>query len=119
MSSKFNIFISGSRICTTSLLVWASMKIAKHFIVALIETICFNFRLDIGPTNLNNMDEFVPVTKHMNGTESKIQIHHVRKNPKKDSQLFVKPCVRYFLSVFDFSSNDSPSKTLKNVFYFI
>ena len=30
-----------------------------------------------------------------------------------------KACVRYFLSNFYFSPNDSPSKTMKNVFYFI
>ena len=30
-----------------------------------------------------------------------------------------KTCVRYFLSNFYFSLNDSPSKTTKNVFYFI
>ena len=30
-----------------------------------------------------------------------------------------KACVCYFLSNFYFSSNDSPSKTMKNVFYFI
>ena len=28
------------------------------------KTIYFNFRLDIGITNFNNMDEFAPVTKH-------------------------------------------------------
>ena len=117
MSSKFNIFISGSRICTTSLLVWASMKIAKHFIVALIETICFNFRLDIGPTNLNDMDEFVPVTKHMNGTESKVQIHLVKKKfQKKTANCLLKLVSAIF---YEFSSNDNPSRTMKNVFYFI
>ena len=31
----------------------------------------------------------------------------------------VKACVHYFLSNFYFSPNDSPSKTMKNVFYFI
>ena len=31
----------------------------------------------------------------------------------------VKACVRYFLLNFYFSPNDSPSKTLKDVFYFI
>ena len=30
-----------------------------------------------------------------------------------------KACVRYFLSNFYFSPNDSPSKTMKNVLYFI
>ena len=30
-----------------------------------------------------------------------------------------KACVRYFLSNFYFTPNDSPSKTMKNVFYFI
>ena len=63
----------------------------KYFIVALIETISFNFRLDIGPTNLNDMDEFVPVTKHMNSTESKIQIHIVKKNKKKTANCLLKP----------------------------
>ena len=47
------------------------------------ETIYFNFRLDIGINNFNDMDEFVSVTKPMNGRESKIPIHPVRKNPKK------------------------------------
>ena len=28
------------------------------------ETIYFSFRLDIGITNFNDMDEFAPVTKH-------------------------------------------------------
>ena len=31
----------------------------------------------------------------------------------------IKACVCYFLSNFYFSRNDSPSKTMKNVFYFI
>ena len=30
-----------------------------------------------------------------------------------------KACVRYFLSNFYFSQNDSPLETMKNVFYFI
>ena len=47
------------------------------------ETIHFNFRLDIGINNFNDMNEFVSVTKPMEGRESKIPIHPVRKNPKK------------------------------------
>ena len=31
----------------------------------------------------------------------------------------IKACVRYFLSMFIFSSSNRPSKTMKNVFYFI
>ena len=31
----------------------------------------------------------------------------------------IKACVRYFLSNFYFSPNDSPSKTMKNIFHFI
>ena len=31
----------------------------------------------------------------------------------------IKACVRYFLSNFYFSPNGNPSKTIKNVFYFI
>ena len=30
-----------------------------------------------------------------------------------------KACVRYFHQIFIFSPNDSPSKTMKNAFYFI
>ena len=47
------------------------------------ETISFNFKLYIGITNFNDMDEFISVTKHMKGRESKIPVHPVRKNPKK------------------------------------
>ena len=31
----------------------------------------------------------------------------------------LKACVRYFLTNFYFSRNDSPSKSMKDVFYFI
>ena len=31
---------------------------------------------------------------------------------------FIKACVRYFLSYFIFSSDDRPSKTMKNAFLF-
>ena len=55
----------------------------KCFIATLIETVYFNFRLDFDITNLNDMDEFVPVTKHMKDKESKISIRPVKKNPKK------------------------------------
>ena len=47
------------------------------------DTTYFNFILYIGITNMNNMDEFVPVTKHIKGRESKISIHPARNNPKK------------------------------------
>ena len=46
-------------------------------------TIYFNFRLDIGINNFNDMNEFVFVTKPMKGRESKIPIHPVTKNPKE------------------------------------
>ena len=53
----------------------------KHFKAPLIETICFNFRLDIGITNFSDIVyEFVPVTKHMKGRENKIQMHPMKKN---------------------------------------
>ena len=47
------------------------------------ETTYFSFRLDIGITKFNNMDQFVSITKHMKGRECKISIHLARKNPKK------------------------------------
>ena len=40
-------------------------------------------------------------------------------NRKETKFLQIKACVRYFLSIFYFSLNDSPSKIMKNVFYFI
>ena len=45
----------------------------------------------------------------------------VPKTVKRSSicQCIIKACARYFLSNFSFSPNDSPSKTMKNVFYFI
>ena len=47
------------------------------------ETIYFNFRFNIGITKFDDIDEFVSVTKHMKGRESKIPIHSVEKNPKE------------------------------------
>ena len=37
---------------------------------------------------------------------------------KKVKHWKLKACVRYFLSIFYFSPNHSPSKTMKSVFYF-
>ena len=37
----------------------------------------------------------------------------------KFSLVLLKACVRYFLTNFYFSQNDSPSKTMKDGFYFI
>ena len=36
-----------------------------------------------------------------------------------DRCMFIKACVGYFYQIFIFSPNDSPSKSTKNVFYFI
>ena len=55
-----------------------------------------------------------------------INLDELLKHLERDSALAicwfenkVKTCVHYFLSNFYFSPNDSPSKTMKNVFYFI
>ena len=77
-SGKFNILISGY---SFSLCVGINES-CKYFIAALVQTIYFNFRLDIDITNLNDMDKFVPLTKHMKGRESKIH-HSMKKNSKK------------------------------------
>ena len=37
----------------------------------------------------------------------------------KNTVANIKACVRYFFKIFCFSPNDSPSKTMKNIFYFI
>ena len=55
----------------------------KYFIATLIETIYFDFGLVIGKCKLSDINEFVPVTKHMKDTESKIPIHPVRENPNE------------------------------------
>ena len=39
-------------------------------------------------------------------------------NNLEDYPIF-KACVHYFYQIFIFSPNDRPSKTMKNVFYFI
>ena len=51
--------------------------------------------------------ECFPLTYDVNGFKSRINRHPV------------KACVCYFWSNFYFQPNDSPSKTMKNVFYFI
>ena len=111
---KFNIFISWSPICTPCAGINGN---CKYFTAALIynnvesgnpnwtppirvkaldkETVYFNCRLDVGVTNFNDIDEFVFVNKQMKDRESKIPIHHLRKNPKK-WQLTVK-CIRHQL----------------------
>ena len=79
-SGKFNSFISGTPICIYPFNPRVGInENYKYFIAALIETIYFNSRLDFGVTSLNDMDEFVPVTKHMKGRKSKIQMHPVKK----------------------------------------
>ena len=40
-----------------------------------------------------------------------VQFHHTAAP--------IKACVHYFYQIFIFSPNDSPSKTMKNAFYFI
>ena len=39
--------------------------------------------------------------------------------PFEQLKTIFKACLRYFLSLFSLSPNDSPSKNMKNVFYFI
>ena len=62
---------------------------------------------------------------HAPQTQSKASNWREPENPKllQGSKLpcftVCKTCVCYFLSNFYFSPNDSPSKTMKNVFYFI
>ena len=41
------------------------------------------------------------------------------KKWKPENMFTFKACVCYYLSKFYFSPNDSPQKTMKNVFYFI
>ena len=49
---------------------------------------------------------------------SKVQ-EKLKANTPTEGNYFLKACVRYFLSNFYFSPNDSPSKTIKDVFYCI
>ena len=71
--------------------------------------ITFTIALDIIDTKINKFKKFK-------------KFHH-RKHINISASLrltkSLKACVRYFLSKFYFSPNDSPSKTMKNAFYFI
>ena len=65
-------------------------------------------------SNLGNKSEYVFHYKNLQLYFSLgIKLFKVHKILK------FKACVRYFLPNFYFSPNDSPSKTMKNVFYFI
>ena len=71
--------------------------------------ITFTIALDIIDTKINKFKKF--------------KKFHQRKHINISASLrltkSLKACVRYFLSKFYFSPNDSPSKTMKNAFYFI
>ena len=47
------------------------------------------------------------------------QVSNLRKAFANHLSTDIKACVCYFLSNFYLSPNDSPSKNMKNVFYFI
>ena len=64
------------------------------------------------PTNRSSLPE-VFCKKGVLINFAKVTEKHLCQN------LSFKACVRYFLSSFYFSPNESPSKTMKNVFYFI
>ena len=65
-------------------------------------------------SNLGNKSEYVFHYKNLQLYFSLgIKLFKVHKILK------FKACVRYFLPNFYFSPNDSPSKTMENVFYFI
>ena len=55
------------------------------------------------------------------GISTSCKITSIRNvmNTIKEIAYFLKACVQYFWSDFCFSTNDSPSKTMKNVFYFV
>ena len=46
-------------------------------------------------------------------------LYRVKRKEYKRAVEELKACVRYFLLNFYFSPNDSPLKTMKNIFYFI
>ena len=49
-----------------------------------------------------------------------VMLASTTKNESENKKIqSFKACVHYFLSNFYFSPNDSPSKTMKNAFYFI
>ena len=52
-------------------------------------------------------------------TSKVLFFRHTKHTGKNVADTIFKACVRYLLSNFYFSPNDSPSKTMKNVFYFI
>ena len=52
-------------------------------------------------------------------TKEKKWFTNTGKKTQEDLNILLKACVSYFLSNFYFQPNDSLSKTMKNVFYFI
>ena len=57
--------------------------------------------------------DYLPLKFHKSNRRVTLRNNDDHKLP------YVKACVRYFHQIFIFSPNDSPSKTMKNAFYFI
>ena len=68
---------------------------------------------------LSNEKDYLKWTSQPNYMSQKIYDNDLATICKSEVTLTLKACVRYFLLNFYFSPNDSPSKTMKNVFYFI
>ena len=71
------------------------------------------FKTFYGPQNIFLCSIFVILFSMLRGLGHKISKLRFEKTRH------VKACVRYLLSNFYFLPNDSPSKIMKNVFYFI
>ena len=74
--------------------------------------------LEVFPIQLKNEIFKQPLENLRHSNTSKEEWEAIRALGD-DRTIVIKACVRYFLSNFYFSPNDSPSKTMKNVFYFI
>ena len=65
------------------------------------------------------MESELEVQRSTEGLHKAVYLNYVQKVSICMIYYIFKACAHYFLSIFYFSASDIPSKTMKNVFYFI
>ena len=95
-------------------------KFNKHSNVFLRSLTCCTFTVFLEvlqKINFSNYERFSGIDVTYNNFLDKFM--KVVNEIAAGEEIRIKACVCYFLSNFYFSPNDSPSKNMKNVFYFI
>ena len=83
--------------------------------ITTISCLTNNFFLQNGKYQEKSFCSEIIVTRNKNSLETRPEEAVLYKI----TRFFFKACVRYFLLNFYLSPNDSPSESMKNVFYFI